>query len=111
MGVVAYADLVRAVREAVRHHTARDATILVISRGDERLLNLYGRRAWHFPRTAQGYFAGEHPGDLGEILSLRLLRLLAGRRRRIPPPAIDSFLVARPLLGPVRRADSSSSPS
>ena len=68
MGVVAYADLVRAVREAVRHHTSRDATILVISRGDERLLNLYGRRAWHFPRTAQGYFAGEHPGDVDEIL-------------------------------------------
>jgi hypothetical protein len=60
---VAYADMVRAVREAVRRELPRTAQLLVISRGDDRLLNLYGRPAWHFPRGEDGFFLGEYPAD------------------------------------------------
>ena len=38
------------VREAVRSAIPADATVLVVSRGDEELLKLDGRTAWHFPR-------------------------------------------------------------
>jgi hypothetical protein len=39
------------------------AQLLVISRGDDRLLNLYGRPPWHFPRGDDGFFLGEYPAD------------------------------------------------
>jgi hypothetical protein len=74
---VAYADLVRAVREAVRREVPRTAQLLVISRGDDRLLNLYGRPAWHFPRGEDGFFLGEYPAD-GEVAVDHLRRWIAG---------------------------------
>jgi hypothetical protein len=40
-----------------------DATVLVVSRGDNDLLNLDGRDAWHFPREADGRYSGHHPAD------------------------------------------------
>ena len=47
----------------------RDATVLVVSRGDEQLLQLDARRAWHFPRTAAGVYAGSHPADSADAIS------------------------------------------
>ena len=40
-----------------------DATVLVISRGDEELLKLDGRTTWHFPRLHDGKYSGYHPKD------------------------------------------------
>ena len=37
----------------------------VISKGDEALLNLDGRKAWHFPQDEQGSYLGYHPPDAG----------------------------------------------
>ncbi|HWH93709.1 MAG TPA: glycosyltransferase [Baekduia sp.] len=39
------------------------ATVLVVSRGDEALVDLHGRRAWHFPQAPGGEYAGHHPAD------------------------------------------------
>jgi hypothetical protein len=50
-------------RAAVRATLPAGATVLVVSRGDDDLLRLDGRRAWHFPRTADGAYAGHHPAD------------------------------------------------
>ena len=47
----------------------RDATVLVVSRGDEELLRLDGRRAWHFPRSEDGGYAGHHPADSDEAIA------------------------------------------
>ena len=48
------------------------------SRGDERLLDLAGRRAWHFPQQ-DGVYAGHHPGDSAEaIAQLEALRARGG---------------------------------
>jgi len=39
------------------------ARVLVVSRGDDRLLALEGREAGHFPQAADGTYAGHHPHD------------------------------------------------
>jgi hypothetical protein len=52
-----------------------DATVLVVSKGDSQLLDLGGRRGWHFPQTPDGVFAGHHPPDsteaVADLLALR----------------------------------------
>jgi hypothetical protein len=58
-----YAALVARTREVVCAHVPPGATVAVVSRGDEALLALDGRGAWHFPRAASGAYAGHHPAD------------------------------------------------
>jgi GT2 family glycosyltransferase len=61
-----YGRIKRAIRDAVFERTPQSATVLVASRGDEDLLDLLregGRRAWHFPRAADGAYAGHYPAD------------------------------------------------
>ena len=70
-----YSDLRERIRRVVAEMVPADATVLVVSRGDEDLLRLYGRRAWHFPRSESGGYAGHHPGDSEEaIAQLEALR-------------------------------------
>jgi hypothetical protein len=45
------------------------STVAVISRGDDRLVDLIGRTAWHFPRAKSGVYAGHHPADSAEAIS------------------------------------------
>ena len=47
----------------VRAAIPADAIALVVSKGDERLLDLDGRRGWHFPRAGDGAWAGYYPAD------------------------------------------------
>ena len=58
-----YQGLVSRVRLAVEANTQADATLAVVSRGDELLLDLGGRTAWHFPRNGDGAYAGYYPTD------------------------------------------------
>jgi spore maturation protein CgeB len=44
------------------------ASVLVISKGDNDLLELEGRCGWHFPQTAAGVYAGHHPADDAEAI-------------------------------------------
>jgi GT2 family glycosyltransferase len=64
-----YVELVARVRQSVVDATPSDATILVVSRGDEELVRLDGRRAWHFPRGEDGGYAGHHPADSEEAIA------------------------------------------
>jgi GT2 family glycosyltransferase len=63
------------VRAAVKEVVPSGATVLVISRGDEELLRLNGRRALHFPQAEDGTWAGHHPAGseeaIGHLESLR----------------------------------------
>jgi hypothetical protein len=43
--------------------------VLVVSKGDEELLNLGGRRAWHFPRREDGAYTGHYPADSAEAIA------------------------------------------
>jgi len=64
-----YKELIERVRRRVVDAVPSNATILVVSRGDEELLRLDGRRAWHFPRSADGSYAGHHPADSREAIT------------------------------------------
>jgi len=60
---VDYLTLVDRIRSVVRNRVPRQARVLVVGRGDEELVRLFGRQAAHFPQDALGDFAGEYPAD------------------------------------------------
>ena len=64
-----YQQLIHRVRGIVRATIPRDATVLVVSKGDEDLLQLDGRQGWHFPQTETGIFAGQHPIDSNHAIA------------------------------------------
>lgn len=64
----AYAALRERVRAAAGSLPA-DATVAVVSRGDDELLRLGGRTAWHFPRGVDGAYAGSHPADSDDAIA------------------------------------------
>jgi glycosyltransferase involved in cell wall biosynthesis len=72
-----YERLIRRIRAAVDDVLPVDATVLVISRGDDALLDLAGREAWHFPQADNGAYAGHHPRD-----STAAIRHLESLRKR-----------------------------
>jgi GT2 family glycosyltransferase len=83
-----YRKVVRRVREVVREHVPFDSTILVVSKGDEDLLKLYGRRAWHFPRTDTGVYTGYYPkSDLSVVAHLEMLRARGADHVVFPEPS------------------------
>ena len=60
---VDYSALVRDVRNTVGSATPPGATVVVVSKGDEALVALPGRRGWHFPCDEAGRYAGYYPTD------------------------------------------------
>ncbi len=84
-----YPELIRRIRQVVRDVVPADATLLVVSRGDGELLDLYGRRAWHFPRGQKGVYAGYNPGDsTAAIAHLEALRSRGGAYLLFPATAL-----------------------
>jgi hypothetical protein len=59
----AYAALADAVRRSVETLTPPGSRILVVSRGDRRLLVFSDRYGSHFPQEKDGTYAGYHPPD------------------------------------------------
>jgi hypothetical protein len=66
--MVRYARLPRAIREAAQllPHGAR---VLVVSKGDQALVDVDGWDAWHFPRGEGGGYAGYYPADSAEAIA------------------------------------------
>jgi hypothetical protein len=58
-----YARMVIRLRALVRSVVPLDAHVSVVSRGDDELLDLGGRRTRHFPEHDDGRWAGFHPRD------------------------------------------------
>ncbi len=76
----AYAELAERIRSVVDDHLPETATVLVASRGDERLLDLGARTGWHLPQDHQGVYAGHYPGDgSAAIAHLEDLRARGGQ--------------------------------
>jgi hypothetical protein len=65
-----YDRQIDAVREVVHRVVPSNATVLVVSRGDDQLLELGPRRALHFPQSEEGAYAGHHPADSDEAIAL-----------------------------------------
>jgi GT2 family glycosyltransferase len=64
-----YDALVQDVRHRLVSELPEDCTVLVVSKGDERLVQVPGRRAWHFPRAPSGTWAGHYPSDSSEAIA------------------------------------------
>jgi hypothetical protein len=60
---VEYEQLISAIREVVHRVVPLNATVLVVSRGDDELTRLGPRTALHFPQQEDGRYAGYHPAD------------------------------------------------
>jgi len=74
------------LRAAVNAAVPAGAEVLVISRGDEQLLELNGHRAAHFPQGDDGGWAGHHPADSEEAIEhLEGLRAKGARYLVVPP--------------------------
>jgi Glycosyl transferases group 1 len=59
----AYRALVERIRQVAGASLPPGATVLVVSRGDDSLLDLGSQRGRHFPQTEQGVYAGHYPAD------------------------------------------------
>jgi len=64
-----YQQLPERMREVVRIALPPDATVIVVSKGDNELLELDGRTAWHFPQGADGAYAGYYPANSTEAIA------------------------------------------
>jgi GT2 family glycosyltransferase len=64
-----YERLVGRVRRGGATIAPADARVVSISKGDERLVDIPGRRGWHFPRAEDGRYAGHYPADDNAALS------------------------------------------
>ncbi len=58
-----YISLIERVRNVARATLPAGSNVLVISKGDSRLLDLGGSEGWHFPQTEEGIYGGYHPAD------------------------------------------------
>jgi hypothetical protein len=68
-------DLSERLRQLVVNHTPPGATVAVVNKGNERLLQWPERRGWHFPRADDGEYLGHHPGTSDDaILQLERAR-------------------------------------
>ncbi len=64
-----YPHVRRRIREVVNANLPTESVVVVVSRGDDNLLQLGPRRGWHFPQTEAGIYAGFHPADSEEAIS------------------------------------------
>lgn len=84
-----YREVVGRVREVVRATVPAGTTALVISRGDPDLVELPGRRGWHFPQGPDGGYAGEYPETGSEAVAhLEDLRRKGGEYLVVPGTAL-----------------------
>jgi hypothetical protein len=84
-GELGYEEEVRQIRALVEELVPLGAIAMVVSKGDEDLLRFDGRGGWHFPRAANGQYAGHHPPD-GEwaVAQLEALRAAGGAYLVLP---------------------------
>jgi hypothetical protein len=81
----AYQHLIRQIQEAVDQFIPVGSTVLVVSKGDPALLAIGQRTGWHFPRAADGQYAGFHPVDSNDAIArLDVQRQLGARYLVIP---------------------------
>jgi hypothetical protein len=81
--------LVRRIQKVVDGAVPANATVIVVSKGDDLLLKLGGRRAWHFPQNEEGQYAGYYPGSSREAAEhLERLRAKGGQYLLIPSTAL-----------------------
>jgi GT2 family glycosyltransferase len=87
---LAYLELKERIRPVVEATIPPDEVVLVVSRGDNSLVELAGRQGRHFPQEADGAYAGRHPADSAEAIA-QLEELRARGARYLLIPAGDAW--------------------
>jgi hypothetical protein len=64
-----YPQVRQRIREVVDAELPTGSVVVVVSRGDENLLQLGPRRGLHFPQTQAGVYAGSYPADSREAIA------------------------------------------
>ena len=83
-----YRQLIEQIRHVVCSALPPNASVIVISKGDDQLLKLDGRQAWHFPQTEEGVYAGHYPADSASAIThLEVLRVKGGDFLLLPKTA------------------------
>jgi hypothetical protein len=86
---VRYSRMIVRIQHLICRQVPRGGIVAVISRGDEKLVTIPGRRAWHFPQADTGVYAGHHPADSeAAIAHLERLRAKGARYLLIPRTAL-----------------------
>jgi GT2 family glycosyltransferase len=80
-----YRELTERVRRGVAAAVPAGSTVLMVSRGDDELLRVDGRRMLHFPRADDGAYAGHHPADSREAIALLEAERAAGATHIVLP--------------------------
>jgi GT2 family glycosyltransferase len=79
-------------RRSVEELTNPDAAVLIVSRGDDALLEVPGRRTLHFPQGSDGLYAGHNPATDGDAIAhLEDLRS-SGAQYLVFPPTMRWWL-------------------
>jgi GT2 family glycosyltransferase len=82
-----YEQLRNRIRSVAAQHVPVDATVVVVSMGDEELLRLDGRRAWHFPQREDGSYPYIYPANSDEAIHhLNALRTRGATHFLLPKP-------------------------
>jgi hypothetical protein len=63
-----YSQLVSRIRRVVEAEIPQDSRVLVVSRGDNQLVEFDERDGVHFPQMEDGRYAGHHPADDKEAI-------------------------------------------
>jgi hypothetical protein len=83
-----YQQLIQEVRQVVNRTLPADATVIVASHGDDELLKLGGRKAWHFPQDKDGAYNGNLIADSdGAIKLVEALQARGGQFLLFPRSA------------------------
>jgi hypothetical protein len=97
-----YVTLVERVRAVVCDALPSDARVLVVTKGDDALLELGQRLAAHFPAGDDGAYAGYHPADSAAAIAELELRTLEGARYFVLPHTsswwLDHYVELREYL-------------
>jgi hypothetical protein len=86
---VQYELLLKRLRSFSAKHIPRDAIVLVVGKGDPKLLKAAGRTAWHFPRNPDGEYTGYHPASsLAAIAQIEVARVQGASHLLLPEPSL-----------------------
>lgn len=64
-----YRELVERLREVIAASLPTHTSVAVVSKGDNAMLDLGARQAWHFPQDAKGGYAGHYPVDTAQAIA------------------------------------------
>lgn len=80
-----YEGMIARIRHAVRTRLPEGAVVMVVSKGESRLIQLDGRLGWHFPQSREGDYGDFYPPDSATAIALlEMLRRKGGEYLLIP---------------------------